>query len=427
MFGIVGFDVINNANKTNAGTAFLPLIPWDERRDAAPQIAKTLFGKSFALPDGMALYFNPPPIRGLGTSGGFEVYVQNRSDDSIQVFAAQVNKLIEQLRKEPGLSQINSFFRANIPQFLVEINEEKAFDLQVSINDIYLTLQTMLGSFYVNDFNKSGKTFRVLLQAENNFREKPQDINQFYVRSATSAMVPLSSLATIKSILGPEQIERMNGFPGIKIMGDAAPGFSSGQAIALVEKIAAQTLSPGYDIMWSGQAFQEKRIGHDALLAFGFAIIMVFLILAAQYERWTLPLGVILAVPFAILGALFAVYMRNMANDIYFQIGLIVLIGLSAKNAILIIEVAHHKHMNGESVWDAAIGAARLRLRPIIMTSLAFVLGVFPLVFASGAGAAARQSMGTGVCMGMLFATFIATLFVPIFFKWLSRLNDRPT
>jgi multidrug efflux pump subunit AcrB len=279
-----------------------------------------------------------------------------------------------------------------------------------------------MGALYVNDFNKAGRVYRVQLQAEASYRMKPDDLGKVYVRSSTSnAMIPLSAISKVKNVVGPEQVERFNGFVAAKVMGDSKPGISSGDAIKIVEEVAAATLPSGYEIAWTGQAFQEKRSAGSSLWAFGFAIIMVFLILAAQYEKWSLPVAVVMAVPFALMGALTAVWLRGMPNDIYFQIGLVVLIGLASKNAILIVEFAAQKYAEGMSASDAALEAARLRLRPIIMTSLAFVLGVFPLVKASGAGAAARQSMGTGVFGGMIAATFIATIFIPLFFKWLER------
>ena len=277
-----------------------------------------------------------------------------------------------------------------------------------------------MGSLYVNDFNKSGRTYRVQLQAEAPYRMKPDDLGKVYVRSNTGAMVPLSAVSTVNSIVGAEQLERFNGLLSAKVLAGGAPGVSSGDAIKLVEKIAKESLPDGYQMAWTGQAYQEKRTGSAALFAFGFAIIMVFLILAAQFETWALPLAVIMAVPFALTGALIAVMVRGMPNDIYFQIGLITLIGLAAKNAILIVEFASQKMEEGMPIMEAAIEAARLRFRPIVMTSMAFVFGIVPLVVATGAGAAARQSMGTGVFGGMILATFIATIFIPLFFVWLS-------
>jgi multidrug efflux pump subunit AcrB len=294
--------------------------------------------------------------------------------------------------------------------------------LGVSEADVFAALQAQMGSLYVNDFNKFGRTYRVEIQADAQFRSKPEDLGAIYVRSnTTNKMIPLKSLITLNNIIGAEQLDRYNGYVAAKVIGSAKPEYSSGEAIKAVEKVAKATLPDGYAIEWTGQAFQEKRTGSASVFAFGFAIVMVFLILAALYEGWGLPLAVLLAVPFAIAGALGFVWLRGMDNDIYFQIGLIVLVGLAAKNAILIVEFAHQGVLEGRSAVDAAMNAVRLRFRPIIMTSLAFVLGMVPLVIATGAGAAARQSMGTGVFGGMIFATFIAPAFVPVFFVLLSR------
>jgi HAE1 family hydrophobic/amphiphilic exporter-1/multidrug efflux pump len=308
-----------------------------------------------------------------------------------------------------------------VPQFFIEVDEAKAISQGVRVADVYATLQSTMGSLYVNDFNKAGRTYRVQLQAEPQYRMNPEDLGKVYVRSQSGAMVPMSALSKISTVVGAEQLERYNGLLSAKVMGSGAPGVSSGDAIELVEQIAAETLPDNYQIAWTAQAFQEKRTGSAAILAFSFAIIMVFLILAAQFETWGLPLAVIMAVPFALVGALLAVLIRGMPNDIYFQVGLITLIGLAAKNAILIVEFASQKLKEGMPVAQAALEAARLRFRPIVMTSMAFVLGILPLVFATGAGAAARQSMGTGVLGGMLLATFVATIFIPLFFTWLSR------
>jgi hydrophobe/amphiphile efflux-1 (HAE1) family protein len=374
-------------------------------------------------PDGIAIAFNPPAIRGLGTAGGFEVYVQARGGSDPLRLSGVVSNLIDALNQEPRLTGINTFFRPTVPQFFIEVDEAKAISQGVSIADLYATLQSTMGSLYINDFNKSGRTYRVQLQAEPQYRMKPEDLGRVYVRSESGAMVPMSALSTIKSIVGAEQLERYNGLLAAKIMGSGAPGVSSGDAIKLVEEIAAKNLPDNYQITWTAQAFQEKRTGSAATLAFSFAIIMVFLILAAQFETWGLPLAVIMAVPFALTGALLAVLVRGMPNDIYFQVGLITLIGLAAKNAILIVEFASQKMKEGMPVAEAAVEAARLRFRPIVMTSMAFVLGIVPLVIATGAGAAARRSMGTGVFGGMLLATFVATIFIPLFFTWLTRKN----
>jgi hydrophobe/amphiphile efflux-1 (HAE1) family protein len=421
-FVVSGFDLIGGGNKPNAGTIFIPLKDWSEREAKAQDLAGKFMGVGMSQPDGMALVFNPPPIMGLGTAGGFEVYLQNRVDGDAKKLNEVTQTFIAELQKRPEFTRISTFFRPTVPQLFVEVDEAKVIALGIPLASVYETLQSTMGALYVNDFNKAGRVYRVQLQAESKYRMKPEDLGKIYVRSTSSnAMIPLSAISTVKNVVGPEQVERFNGFIAAKVMGDSKAGISSGDAIKIVEEVAAANLPSGYEIAWTGQAFQEKRSSGSSLQAFGFAIIMVFLILAAQYEKWSLPLAVIMAVPFALLGATFAIWVRGMPNDIYFQIGLVVLIGLASKNAILIVEFAAQKYAEGMSVVDAALEAARLRLRPIVMTSLAFVLGVFPLVKASGAGAAARQSMGTGVFAGMLAATFIATIFIPLFFMWLER------
>jgi len=419
-FAVNGYDLIGGGNKSNAATMFVRLKDWAERKSSASDIVKKLFGIGMMQPDGLAIAFNPPSIRGLGSSGSMEIYIQSRSDtDPLHLFAA-VNLFIEALKKEPRLAGINTFFRPTVPQLFIEVDEAKAMSLGIPISSIYDTLQSTMGSLYVNDFNKSGRTYRVQLQAEAPYRMKPDDLGKVYVRSNTGAMVPLSAVSSVNSIVGAEQLERFNGLLSAKVLAGGSPGVSSGDAIKLVEKIAKESLPDGYQMAWTGQAYQEKRTGSAALFAFGFAIIMVFLILAAQFETWALPLAVIMAVPFALTGALIAVMIRGMPNDIYFQIGLITLIGLAAKNAILIVEFASQKMEEGMPIMEAAIEAARLRFRPIVMTSMAFVFGIVPLVVATGAGAAARQSMGTGVFGGMILATFVATIFIPLFFVWLT-------
>lgn len=428
-FAVNGFELLTGANKTNAATMFVRMTDWKARTSSANDIVGKLFGIGMSQPDGMAFAVNPPAIRGLGSAGGFEVYVQSQRDTDPIKLAAVMNNFMDAMRADSTLTGINSFFRPTVPQLMIEVDEAKAISKNVKIADIYATLQSTMGSFYVNDFNRTGRTYRVQLQAEPEFRMKPEDLGKVYVRSQPTTdnpngnMIPLSALSTVKNIVGAEQLERYNGLLSAKVFGGGAPGVSSGDAIKTVERIAKQNLPDGYQIAWTGQAYQEKRTGSAALFAFGFAIIMVFLILAAQFETWALPLAVIMAVPFALAGALTAVLTRGMSNDIYFQIGLITLIGLAAKNAILIVEFASQKMEEGMPIAEAALEAARLRFRPIVMTSMAFILGIVPLVFATGAGAAARQSMGTGVLGGMLLATFVATIFIPLFFTWLSNQN----
>ncbi|MGZ5223719.1 MAG: efflux RND transporter permease subunit [Burkholderiales bacterium] len=422
MFVAPGRDFIGGGNKPNAGTSFILLKPWDERQKTAPQLAAEVMQMGFTFPDGIVLAFNPPAIRGLGSAGGFEVYVQARGDSDPRRLAQVLQGFTGALSKDPALQGINTFFRPTVPQLFVEVNREQAMSLGVPVSDVFDALQSTMGPLYVNDFNMSGRTYRVQLQADAPYRAQPDDVGQVFVRSNTTGeMIPLKALIRTTNIVGPEQVERYNGFLAAKVLGSGKPGVSSGEAIAAVERIAASTLPAGYSIAWTGQAFQELRTGNASIFAFGFAIVMVYLILAALYERWRLPIAVVLAVPFAVAGALLLVWLRGMENDIYFQIGLVVLIGLAAKNAILIVEFAQQGLLAGMRPIDAALQAARLRFRPIVMTSLAFVLGVLPLAVATGAGAGARRSMGTGVVGGMLAATFIATVFVPLFFVLFAR------
>ena len=425
-FTVNGFDMIGGGAKSNAATVFILMKNWEERQQTAQQLVEQINELGLQLQDGMGVAFNPPGIEGLGQAGGFEVYVQNRSGSDVKRLAQVTQDFMKALGQHPALTATQTFFRPTVPQLKVEVDREKAISLGVPVSEVFAALQAQMGSLYVNDFNRSGRTYRVTVQADAPFRAQPEDLGRLYVRSQKSGeMIALKTLLHVDWAIGAEQIERYNGFVSAKVMGNAQPGFSSGEAIAAVEQVARQVLPAGYSIAWTGQAFQEKRTGSASIFAFGFALVMVYLILSALYERWGVPMAVVLAVPFALVGALLAVWLRGMQNDIYFQIGLVVLIGLAAKNAILIAEFAMQGMENGMRPVDAALEAARLRFRPILMTSLAFVLGVVPLVFATGAGAAARQSMGTGVFGGMLVATFVAPMFVPLFFTLLSR-RPRP-
>jgi len=426
VLGIVGFDLIGGANKTNAATFFVPLKPWEERESNAVQVSADILRKGGGYREGNVISFGPPAIRGLGTAGGLEFYLQGRTNADPRALSDVLQNFLTALRADPQLTGINSFFRPITPQLKVEVNREKALALGVPVGDVFDALQSTIGVLYVNDFNKFGRTYRVQMQADAAFRARPEDIGNVFVRSATTAeMIPLKTLLTVNNVVGAETLERFNGYVAAKVLGSGKPGVSSGEAIRAVEQVARTALPDGYQIAWSGQAFQERRSGGSSAIAFGLALVMVFLILAALYERWKLPAAVLLSVPFAVAGALAFVMFRGMENDIYFQIGLVVLIGLAAKNAILIVEFAQQGYLAGKSPIEAAMEAARLRFRPIVMTSLAFVLGVVPLAFSSGAGAAARRSMGTGVFGGMLASTFVATIFIPLFFTMTASLRKR--
>jgi hydrophobe/amphiphile efflux-1 (HAE1) family protein len=411
--------------KSSAATMFFPLRPWAERNQSAKELVGETYMKTGGIKEGLPLAFSPPAIQGLGQTGGFEFYLQNKGDGGVRRLAQLLPALLAEANKQPELQGVKTLWQANSPQLFVSVDTEKARSMGIAVADIYNTLQATLGSYYVNDFNKSGRIYQVLMQAEGEFRSKPSDIGALYVRSKTGQMVQIRAVAQVSFVSGPDSVQHFNALPSIQILGDPKPGYSSGQAIAAMERAAAKVLPAdvGYD--WGGSAFQQKRSSGSSGLALAAGFVMIFLILAAQYEKWTLPLSVLLALPFGIFGALVAVYLRNFANDVYFQIGLVTLLGLSAKNAILIVEFATVKMHEGLSPVAAALEAARLRFRPILMTSLAFILGVVPLAFSSGAGAAARQSIGTGVLGGMLAATFLAVFLVPLFFKFVNDWHFR--
>jgi multidrug efflux pump len=424
-FAISGFDLLGGGERTNSGTIFLPLKDFGQRPPGGEALARQLNAIGMTQPEGMCLVVNPPAIRGIGTAGGFEFYLQAKEDDDPARLAANIEKLEAALRARPELTGIRGFLRPAVPQLLAEVDEVRAATLGVTLPDLHEALQSTIGVVYANDFTLSGRTYRVLVQSEAADRMDAAAAGRVSVRAANGAMVPLSSFVKFRSSSGPEQLERHMGFLSARLICAPAPGVSSGDAIALVERIAEDIMPVGYGIDWTAQALQEKRAATSALPAFLLAMLMVFLILAALYEDLALPLGVLLTVPFALLGALLAILVRGMPNDIYFQIGLVTLIGLAAKNAILIVEFAESARREGRSAAEAAVEAARMRFRPLVMTSMAFVLGVVPLAFAGGAGAAARQSMGTGVLGGMLLDTFIATLFIPWFFHLLSGRKER--
>ena len=427
-FSLVGLDFLGGGGlKSSAATMFFPLKPWDERTQSAQQIVGESYMKTGRIKEGLPLFFSPPAIQGLGQTGGLEFYLQNKGEGGVKRLAQLLPALIAEANKQPELAGVKTLFQANSPQLFVDVDNEKARSLGVSLSDIYNTLAATMGSYYVNDFNKNGRIYTVQLQAEGQYRAKPDNLGDMYVRSATGQMIPIRAFTTVKFVTGPDSVERFNALPSIKLLGDAKPGYSSGQAIAAMERAAKNVLPADVVYDWGGASFQEKRSSSAAGIALGAGVVMIFLILAAQYEKWSLPFSVLLAMPFGIFGALLAVYLRHFNNDVYFQIGLVTLLGLSAKNAILIVEFAVMKVHEGYAPVAAALEAARLRFRPILMTSLAFILGVVPLAFSHGAGAAARQSLGTGVLGGMLAATFLAIFLVPLFFKLLNDWRFKTT
>lgn len=414
---LVANDTIANDTKSNAASLIVQLKPWDQRTRSAETIRRQLQTLVNARTDAVGQAVNPAPIRGLGRAGGLDFYIQSRESDNPLELQQVAEDFRQRLVAKPEISSARSMIQADAPQLYLTVDEAKALAMDVAISDVYDTLGYFMGGKYVNDFTRIGKIFRVIIQADAPYRMTPDSLGELYVRSDTGKMVPLSTLAHVERTSGPESLKRENGFLAASMNVNAAQGYSTGDVIRTVDT-ESQYLPSGYYVDWTGQAFHEKRIGSSSAAAFAFGLIIVFLILAAQFERWSLPIAVVMAVPYSVLGALVATYFRGFSNDIYFQIGLLVLIGLTAKNAILIVEFAAQKMEEGLEARQAALEAAKLRLRPIVMTSMAFILGVIPLATATGAGAAARQSMGTGVLGGMLAATFITTFFIPVFFTW---------
>jgi len=427
VIAFTGFDFLSGGFRNNAASIFVTQTPWDERKVTTQQLVGEIYAKTGGIKEALVLAFNPPPIFGLGTAGGFEFYIQNRGDGGSKRLAEVTQAFLARANSDPQLAFTQTLWRATVPQLSIDVDREKAKTLGVPISDVYNALAATLGNYYVNDFNKYGRAWQVLMSADPAYRQRPDDIGSVYVRSTKGEMIPLSSLATVKYSAGPDALDRFNNLPAVKIIGQGAPGVSSGQAIARIEQIAKEVLPSDFSYDWGGTSYQEKKSSGASTFALGLAVVMVFLILAAQYEKLALPLSVLLALPFGTFGALAATWLRGLTNDVYFQIGLVTLLGLAAKNAILIVEYAQLKTHEGLSPSAAAIEASRLRFRPILMTSLAFILGVVPLAISTGAGAGARHATGTGVMGGMLAATFLAVFFVPLFYKIIveRRLGER--
>jgi multidrug efflux pump len=423
-----GYSLIDSQYKTNTGLLFFALKPFDEREEkslssfALLERSRKLLG---SIQDGFIFAVNPPSIPGLGTTGGLEFYIQDRSGGTPAALQEVVGKFMSAARKRPELTNVSTTFSAAEQQLYLDVDRSRAELLQVPVQDVYSTLQAYFGSYYVSQFTEFGRIWQVIIQAEPGYRNDPDDFSKIYLMSNTGDSVPLTAVATSRYVAGPNILPRFNNFPAAKINAGAARGYSSGQAIATLESIAGDVLPEGYGYAWSGQAYEEKKAGGTSSKAFIFGIIMIFLILAAQYEKWTLPFGVLLAVPFALFGALLITWARGLENDVYFQVGLVTLIGLSAKNAILITEYAVEYYKSGESLEKAATEAARVRLRPIVMTSLAFILGCVPMATATGPGANSLHAIGTGVIGGMLASTLIASFFVPMFFVIIEGLTER--
>ena len=416
MVGVLGFSFSGQGQ--NAGLAFVTLKDWSERKEISQQadaLAKRAFGAFSGIRDATVFALSPPPIPELGSASGFTFRLQDRSGAGSEALLAARNQMLGMAGKNPVLAQVRPDGLEDAPQLQLDIDRDKANALGVSFDAINTALSTSLGSSYVNDFPNQGRLQRVVVQADAPARMQPDDLLQINASNSKGESVPLSAFATTRWVKGAMQTVRYNGYPAMRISGAAAPGYSTGAAMAEMEKMAAQ-LSQGFGFEWTGQSREEKRAGSQAMILYGFAILAVFLCLAALYESWSIPLAVILVVPLGIVGVLLATLLRGYANDVYFQVGLITIIGLSAKNAILIIEFAKDLQAQGKGVIESALMAAHLRFRPIIMTSLAFMLGVLPLAIATGASSASQRAIGTGVIGGMITGTALAVIFVPIFF-----------
>ena len=426
-FLIAGFDMLASAARSSGAVIFVTLKDWSERKESAFAIAQKMMGAFNANLDAFSLVTTPPAIMGLSTVGGFELYIQDRSGGNIKDLEKYANLLVAEANKREELLGVRSLFSANIPQYHLNLDRERAKAMNVNVDDVFTTMQSTFGQRYVNDFNLYSKTYQVNIQAQSEFRESPEDLSRIFVKSSNGDLIPISTLVSFERVIGADIVDRFNLFTSAKIIGNAneTKGYSSGDALRVIEEVAKEILPEGYTIAYSGTSYQEKNASGTGKLAFIFGLIFVFLILCAQYERWLMPLSVLTAVPFAVFGACLATMLRGLSNDIYFQIGLVMLIALSAKNAILIVEFAQHLHeKEGKGILESAIGAAKLRFRPIIMTSLAFSIGVLPLALSSGAGSASRHAIGTGVIGGMLAATFIAIFFIPLFWSYVARFNE---
>jgi multidrug efflux pump len=423
-----GTDIATRTSSSNVSTLICRLKPWEERTTDDMQL-RAILGRAqreFAqVPEATTFAFAPPPILGLSTTGGFQFMLEDRLGGDVRDLAQIGDMLAQATRQRPELGNTISTFRANVPAYKVNVDLAKVQTFGIPVTDAFNALQTFLGGLYVNDFNAFGRTWQVVVQAQPEFRGGPEDLNRFYVRNGDGNMVPMGTLATVRPTAGPDVVYRYNRFRAIQLLGTPAPGHSSGQASNAMEELAGAILPAGYTYEWTGSTFQEKLAqGHEGVI-FGMASVLVFLCLAALYESWSIPFAVLLSLPLGVFGALLAVWLRTYPYDIYTQIGIVTLIGLAAKNAILIVEFARMRHAHGLSIADSAMEAARLRLRPILMTSFAFILGVLPLLLASGAGSASRRSLGTVVFGGMNAATLLAVFLVPVLYVAIQRFVER--
>jgi hydrophobe/amphiphile efflux-1 (HAE1) family protein len=423
-----GLSINGFVNSPNAGIIFFTLEPFEERKSREEyglSIAGALNGKFSVVQDAFVAVFPPPPVQGLGTVGGFKLQLEDRAGLGEGELYQATQALLGRAYQTPGLAGLFSGYQINVPQLYVDVDREKAKQQGIALTDLFQAMQVYLGSVYVNDFNKFGRTYQVIVQADAPFRATAEDIARLKVRNAGGAMVPLGSVIQVKQSYGPDRGLRYNAYPSADINGGPAPGVSSGQATAIMERLARETLPNGIGYEWTELTYQQILAGNAAVFVFPLCVLLAFLVLAAQYESWSLPLAVILIVPMSLLSAIAGVWLTRGDNNIFTQIGFLVLVGLACKNAILIVEFARELRLRGRSAVEAALEAARIRLRPILMTSLAFVMGVVPLVFSSGAGAEMRHAMGVAVFSGMLGVTFFGLVLTPVFYVVLQRLVAR--
>jgi hydrophobe/amphiphile efflux-1 (HAE1) family protein len=425
---LAGFNLLTGLTTSYNSTTFVRLKPWDERnspQQSANAILGTLMGRlNGEIKEASALVLNPPPIRGLGTTGGFDFVLQDRTGGDPKQFAQVLQNVMGAARKRPELGFVFANYDDRTPQIEYEVDRDKVKTFGLALGDVFFTLQSLMGGYYVNDFNLYGRTFRVQMQAEGPARASPDDVNRYYVRNTGGDVIPLSAVLKPRTINGPEFFERYDLYRAATITGSPAPGYSSGQAAQAMEEVA-RSLPPGYGFEWTGAIYQERKTGGQTGYIFALSLMFVFLVLAALYESWAMPVAILLVIPFGVLGAFTGLTLRASVNNVYTQIGLIMLIGLAAKNAILIVEFAKLAHERGAGIVEAARQGAQLRLRPILMTSFAFIFGTLPLAIATGAGAGARQSIGTAVVFGMLFATMIGIFVIPVFYVMVQRISER--
>jgi HAE1 family hydrophobic/amphiphilic exporter-1 len=425
---ISGFSIIDSAILSNGGVCFVKLQPWSKRKASSLhvfQIVNRLQMQFFAMRDALVLAFTPPAVQGLGRAGGFELELEAHGSADLSALENAAQNLMRRASSDPVLTRLNSTLRTNVPQLFVDIDRTKAMSLGVPLGTIFNTLQTYLGSTYINDFNLFGRVFRVIAQADTNFRSTKENIERLEVRNAQGNMLPLRTVLSVENIVGPQIVTHYNLYSSSTISGVSQTGYSSGQAISEMEKLAKQTLPENVTYEWSGASYQEIRAGHQAPKIFMIAAVFAFLFLAAQYESWTIPFAIVFAVPIAFLGAVLFTWARGYENNVYTQIGIVLLIGLASKTAILLVEFAKKYHEEGVSIHDAALEASRVRFRPILMTALSFVFGVVPLVIATGAGAVSRRDLGTAVFGGMLMATVVGVLMIPIFYVTVQIITEK--